>query len=70
MHLELNAQEAELLQKILQSHLVDLGVEIAGMDIPEFTAALERERALVENLLPRLESVLPAANAFGEYGQF
>ncbi len=70
MHLELNAQEAELLHKILQSHLVDLGVEIAGMDIPEFTVVLERERALVENLLPRLESTLPAASAFGEYGQF
>ena len=70
MHLELNAQECELLHKVLESYLVDLGVEIAGMEIPEFTAVLERERALAEDLLPRLERTLPTPNAFGEYAQF
>ncbi len=70
MHLELSAQECELLHKVLESYLVDLGVEIAGMDIPEFSAVLERERVLIETLLPRLERALPAPNAFGEYAQF
>ncbi len=68
--LELNEQESQVLRKILESYLADLRVEMAGMDIAEFAAALKREEALVENLLPRLERALPAGNRFGEYAQF
>ncbi len=70
MQLELNSQESDLLRKILESYLADLRVESAGMEIAEFKAALEREGALIEGLLPRLEHSVPTADAFGEYAQF
>ncbi len=67
--LQLNSQESELVRKILEAYLADLRVEIAGMEIEEFVAALRREEAVVEGLLPRFESA-PTANRFGEYAQF
>ncbi len=70
IQLELNSQESELLCKILESYLADLRIESASIEIEEFKAALKREEALIEGLLPRLEQTAPAANKFGEYAQF
>lgn len=56
MQLTLDAQEAELLRRILRNYLGDLRYEIADTDNSRFRAGLQEERDRLEAILQRLSS--------------
>jgi hypothetical protein len=53
--IQLTADEAEMLHRILESYLADLRVEIAGTDLKDFREVLKREERFIKELLQRLE---------------
>ncbi len=54
-NLELTADEAALLTEILQSHLGDLRMEIAGTDLQSFRDKLRNKEELIKEMIDRLE---------------
>ncbi|MBI5034738.1 MAG: hypothetical protein HZB51_29805 [Chloroflexi bacterium] len=57
VQVELNPDQATMLQKILESYLSDLRVEIAGTDLKEFREALKEEERFIKEFLRRLENI-------------
>jgi hypothetical protein len=53
-NLELTADEALLLKEILQSHLSDLRMEIAGTDLQSFREKLRNNEELIKRMIDRL----------------
>ncbi len=67
--IELSQDEARVLNKILESYLAELKIEITGTSVDDFVEVLQREQTLLENLLERLQSIdlgLPESMA-GDY---
>lgn len=56
MQLTLDAQEAELLRRILRNYLGDLRYEIADTDNSRFRSGLQEERGQLEAILRRLST--------------
>ncbi len=54
LKIELTRVEAELLHKILDQHLSELAVEIAGSELDDLAQMLEEEERSVERILQNL----------------
>ncbi len=61
MQLNLNPQETELLSRLLEAALTDLGREIHHTDRGAFKAALKADEALLEGIVERLRVPTPIA---------
>jgi hypothetical protein len=55
MVIELTAEEAATLSRVLSSYLSDLRMEVAGTDRMDFREALKEEEAFLKKLLVQLE---------------
>ncbi len=60
-HLELNAEERELLREILDGCASDLRMEIAHTDRQDFRARLKRRKDVLNKVLAALETAAPPA---------
>jgi hypothetical protein len=69
LQISLNAEDSELLHRILASYLSDLRVEIAGTDLEGFKESLRSEEQLIKRLLRQIEDEAPASPEIrsGEY---
>ena len=54
-NLELTEDEAALLTELLQSHLGDLRMEIAGTDLQSFRDKLRKKEEIIKQMIDRLE---------------
>jgi hypothetical protein len=55
IHIDLNEQEREILDKALQSYLSDLSYEIADTDDTDFREALKVKRSVLEKIKDAVE---------------
>jgi len=53
-NLELTSDEALLLKEILQSHLGDLRMEIAGTDLQSFRDKLRKNEEIIKRIIEHL----------------
>jgi hypothetical protein len=60
-NLELTLDEALLLKEILQSHLGDLRMEIAGTDLQSFRDKLRNNEEAIKRIIEHLGKMDPAA---------
>ncbi|HXT53351.1 MAG TPA: hypothetical protein VN826_02535 [Candidatus Eisenbacteria bacterium] len=60
-NLELTSDEALLLKEILQSHLGDLRMEIAGTDLQSFRDKLRNNEEAIKRIIEHLGKMDPAA---------
>lgn len=70
VNFELARDEAELLHKILDSHLSELAVEMAANGIEDFTGVLKKEEQSVQKMLRHLKEQgigILTADQVGEY---
>ncbi len=69
LQISLNAEDSELLHRILASYLSDLRVEIADTDLEGFKESLKSEEELIKRLLRKIEDEAPASPEIrsGEY---
>jgi hypothetical protein len=56
-NLELTSDEALLLKEILQSHLGDLRMEIAGTDLQSFRDKLRKNEEVLKRIIEHLEKM-------------
>ena len=56
-NLELTTDETLLLKEILQSHLGDLRMEIAGTDLQSFRDKLRRNEEIIKRIIEHLEKM-------------
>ena len=61
MQLNLNPQETELLSRLLEAALTDMGREIHHTDRVAFKVALKADEALLEGIVERLRVPTPIA---------
>jgi hypothetical protein len=55
LQIQLDANEVATLQKILESYLSDLRVEIGGTESKDFRDALKQEEGFIKKFLRQLE---------------
>jgi hypothetical protein len=56
-NLELTSDEAVFLKEILQSHLGDLRMEIAGTDLQSFRDKLRKNEEIIKRIIDHLDKM-------------
>lgn len=57
MNIEINAAQCEVLRRLVEQRLTNLGSEVRHTDTPSVRQELREEREVLRNVLPMLEPV-------------